>query len=172
MKRSRVLVRLVVAALTAAAAATAGASPVLAQARTGGLAGVVYDTRGAVVRDATIVVYPADLAGPEVARVAVDAAGVFRVPAVPPGAYKILIARHAWFEWAPGRITDSAKAFPYRVIAGRDTRVVSIVTAPGVIAGRVRTPAGGPAAGVAVSVDHLTTASACTPPRPPTEPTR
>jgi hypothetical protein len=160
LKRTRAIITLVAAVVTATTVATAGASPAFGQARTGGLAGVGYDTRGAAATDATIVVYPADLSGPEVARTGLDSAGRFRVPSVAPGSYKILIDRDGWAEWAPGRITDSAKALPYRVLPGRDTTVISVVTAAGIIAGRVTAPAGGPAAGIAVTVDDVSTASA------------
>jgi protocatechuate 3,4-dioxygenase beta subunit len=111
------------------------------------------------VRDATIVIYPSDLSGSEVARTTTDTAGKFGVSALQPGNYKVLIDRDGWSEWAPGRITDPAKAVAYPVFAGRNTVAKSVVTAAGVIAGRVTGPAGGPAPGIAVTVDEMTTAS-------------
>lgn len=158
MQRPRAVIT-VVAVLAAAASAFAGATPATAQARAGSLSGVVHDTRGALVRDALIVVYPSELSGPETARTTTDDAGAFAVPALPAGSYKILIGRGGWFEWAPGRITDPAQAKAYRVFPGHRTVADSVVTAPGVISGRVTTPAGRPAPAIGVTVEDLSIAS-------------
>ncbi|MEV4703031.1 carboxypeptidase-like regulatory domain-containing protein [Actinoplanes sp. NPDC049316] len=157
MKRPRVLISVIAAAVLAgAAAATAGAPPAAAQHRSTGLAGVVHDTGGAAVSGATIIVYPADLSGPEVARTTTGGTGAFRVPGLQPGSYKILIDRDGWSEWAPGRITDPARAASYRVVTGHTTVANSVVTAPGFIAGRVTTARGGPAAGITVTIGDPT----------------
>jgi hypothetical protein len=156
VKRHRIIICVIAATVLAAAT---GASPALAQTGTGSLSGIVHDTRGPVVRDATIVVYPSDLAGSEAARTTTDTAGRFAVSSLRAGSYKVLIDRDGWSEWAPGRITDPDKAVAYRVFAGRNTVANSVVTAAGVIAGRVIAPAGGPASGIAVTVDEMTTAS-------------
>ena len=158
--RPRVIVSVIAAAVLAGTAAVpAGASPAVAQARTGSLVGAVRDTRGAAVSDATIVVYPADLAGPEVARTTTGDTGRFGVSALETGSYKILIDRDAWFEWAPGRITDPEEAATYRIFAGHTTAASSVVTAPGLIAGRVTAPGGGAAPGITVTVDEPTLSS-------------
>ncbi|GAA0804738.1 carboxypeptidase-like regulatory domain-containing protein [Spirilliplanes yamanashiensis] len=158
MQRPRVIISVIAAAVLAtAAAATAGAPPAVAGAGAGagagGLVGTVRDTCGVPVRDATIVVYPSDLSGSEVARTSTGTAGRFRVPALEAGSYTILIDRDGWSEWAPGRITDPAGATTYRVVAGHTTRANSVVTAAGVIAGRVTAPHGGPAGGIRVTVE-------------------
>jgi protocatechuate 3,4-dioxygenase beta subunit len=159
MRRLRVTASLLAAVLAGTAAATTGASPAFAQGGTGTLAGTVRDTQGAAVRDATIVVYPSDPAGVEVATAATDIAGRFAVSAITPGRYQILIARGHWSEWAPGRIDERAEAPAYRVLAGRTTVVHSVVSAPGHIAGRVVTAAGRPASGIRVAVvDQATVA--------------
>ncbi|AGL16925.1 collagen binding domain-containing protein [Actinoplanes sp. N902-109] len=160
MKRLRIIVSVVSAVVLAGTAAmTAGASPASAQTRTGSLTGVVRDTRGTPVGGATIVVYPADLSGAEAGRTTTGARGEFTVPALQPGSYQILIDRDGWSEWAPGQRTDPATATAYRVRAGHTTVAPSVVTAPGLIAGRVTTAQGRPAAGIAVAVLDRTTAA-------------
>jgi len=161
VKRLRAIVGIIATTVLVGAAATAaGASPALAQAGVGSLAGVVHDSRGAVVSGATIMVYPADGSGSEVARTTTGAAGTFRVSPLKVGGYNVLIDRDGWSEWAPGRITDDSEARAYRVVAGRTTVALSVVTAAGAIAGRVTAPTGGPAAGIVVTVTDRNTASA------------
>lgn len=151
--RPRKLVSVVGAVVLAGTAAlTAGAAPAFARGRTGTIAGTVHDTRGAVVAGATIVVYPADPSGSEVGRVTTGLRGTFGMDALPSGRYRVLIDRDGWSEWAPGRITDPTLAYAYQVRPGHTTVVTCVVTAPGRIAGRVTTPAGKPAAGIAVAV--------------------
>lgn len=159
MRRLLTVVSVFAATLAGTASASAGASPTFAQADAGRLAGTVRDTQGAAVRDATIVVYPSDPAGVEVARTSTDLAGTFAVSVLAPGRYQIHIARGSWSEWAPGEITDRAKAPAYRVRAGRTTMANSFVTAPGRIAGRVTTAAGRPASGIQVAVEDPATAA-------------
>ncbi|WP_203727330.1 carboxypeptidase-like regulatory domain-containing protein, partial [Paractinoplanes durhamensis] len=131
MRRLLSVVSVLAAVLAGTSAPSAGASPTFAQAATGRLGGTVRDTQGAAVRDATIIVYPSDPAGVEVARTSTDLAGAFVVSVPAPGRYQIRIARGPWSEWAPGGITDRAKAPAYRVGAGRTTMANSSVTAPG-----------------------------------------
>ena len=146
-----------IAALVGIGAVTAGATPAMADVDTGTLTGSVRDTRGAVVADAHIIVYPDDTSGSSVAETTTDAAGRFRVPDLDVGRYKVQIGLGGWSEWAPGR-HDESTAVAYPVAAGRRTNVASIVTAPGVISGRLRTAEGGPAANVRVSADDYNTA--------------
>ncbi|WP_306215262.1 MSCRAMM family protein [Actinoplanes sp. RD1] len=157
MKSARKLLSMVAATVLAGATAmTAGAAPVFAQERSGSLAGSVHDTRGAAVSGAMITVYPADLSGSEVAQTTTGTGGRFEVPALQPGGYRLLIDREGWSEWAPGRITDPARAAVYRIRPARTTVATSVVTAFGVLAGRVTTAAGRPAPGIRVSVTDLT----------------
>ncbi|WP_199509718.1 carboxypeptidase-like regulatory domain-containing protein [Nucisporomicrobium flavum] len=160
MKRPRSLISAIAAVLLAGtAAATTAGGPAAAQPGSTGLAGVVRDTRGAAVSGATIIVYPADLSGSEAGRGTTGSTGRFRVPDLQAGTYKIVIDRDGWSEWAPGRITDPARAASYRVVTGHTTMANSVVTAPGFIAGRVTTSRGGPAAGIAVNVGDPTLSS-------------
>jgi protocatechuate 3,4-dioxygenase beta subunit len=141
--------------LAGVATATAVASPALADAGTGSLSGFVRDTRGAVVADAELTIYPPDTSGNYVTKTHTDAAGKFRVPALPEGSYKILIGLGGWYEWAPGRHAEDSPdtAVAYPVVAGRNTLANSGGTAAGVITGRVTTASGEPASDVAVTAD-------------------
>ena len=160
MRTPRVIAGAILAAAVAGlAAATAGATPALAHSGTGSLSGAVRDTRGAVVADAEITVYPPDVSGNYVAKVRTDSAGKFKVAGLEKGSYKLLINLGGWYEWAPGRVSspDDARAYPVR--PGHDTVAGSTVSAAGVITGKVEATSGGPAAGVQVSVDDDSTAS-------------
>ncbi len=147
------------AALAGAGAATAVAAPALADSSTGSLAGAVRDTRGAVVADASITVYPLDTSGNFVAEATTDATGRFRVSGLDAGRYKVRIGLGGWSEWAPGRRSaDTAAA--YKVAPGRSTKADSVVTAAGIISGRLTAASGGPASNVRVTADDYDTARA------------
>ncbi|WP_433360572.1 carboxypeptidase-like regulatory domain-containing protein [Actinoplanes sp. CA-142083] len=139
--------------LAAAIAATGVATPALADTGTGSISGSVRDTKGAVVANSEITVYPPTQPSGPVAVTHTDAAGKFRVTGLDEGSYQIQIGLGGWTEWAPGRVGNPADARTYTVAAGRTTRATSVVTAAGVVTGRVTTPAGRPAAGIAVSAD-------------------
>jgi carboxypeptidase family protein len=154
MQRTGIITKgIVTAALAGIAATLTAASPALADPGTGSLSGAVRDTRGAVVADAQIAVYLPDTSSGYLTRTQTDAAGKFRVPGLDEGSYKISIGLGGWSEWAPGRRAEDSAAVAYPVTAGHDTVADSVVTAPGVITGRVAAAAGGPAAGVKVSAD-------------------
>ena len=155
MESTRVLRRTVLAAaLAGVAAATTAAGPALAADPTGSISGIVRDTRGAVVADASIAVYPEESINP-VQELPVDSAGRFTVTGLKPGNYQIDIGMSGWSEWAPGRTEDRSRARTYRVTANRDTVANSVVTTAGFIAGRILGPDGSPAAGAAVNIDNV-----------------
>ena len=156
MQPTRVIASAVAAAVAGIGAATAVASPALADADTGNVAGAVRDTKGTIVTDARINVYAEDGFDP-VAQTTTDAAGRFRVADLEAGRYKIQIGLGGWSEWAPGRRAESDAAV-YRIVAGRTTVANSVVTAPGVITGRLLAATGGPAANVGVTADDYDTA--------------
>src|SRR4051794_8434186 len=110
--------RSVIAALVGIGASAALSAPALAQPGTGSLAGSVRDTRGEVVADAEITVYPPDTSGNYVTKVRTDATGRFRVTGLEKGSYKLLIGLGGWFEWAPGRTDDATAATAYPVAVG------------------------------------------------------
>ena len=160
MRAKRVFAGAVAATLAGIGVTTAGPSPAFAAADTGSVAGAVRDTRGAVVADARINVYAENGFDP-VAQVGTDAAGRFRIADLAAGTYRIQIGLGGWSEWAPGRRTESNAAV-YPITAGRTTVANSVVTAPGVITGRLRAATGGPAAGVSVTADDYDTARSWT----------
>jgi len=146
------------AILGAVVAALAGATPALADGGTGAIAGNVRDTRGTVIADAVVTIYPPESSPNIVAQTRTDAAGKFKVIGLDEGSYKVDIRLGGWSEWAPGRIENFDAAPAYPVVPGRTTRASSVVSAPGVITGRLVTATGTPAAGVAVSADEENTA--------------
>jgi protocatechuate 3,4-dioxygenase beta subunit len=152
LHRTRVITSAVLAAL-AGLAATAFASPARAEAGTGTLSGAVRDTRGAVVANAQVTVYPPDTSGDYVTTTHTDATGRFQVPALEEGSYKLLIGLGGWSEWAPGRTDNPDAAVAYPVVAGGTTVADSVVTAAGVIKGRLTTASGAPASNVKVTAD-------------------
>lgn len=140
--------------LAGAVAALAAASPVLADPGTGSLSGSVRDTRGAVVADAEILVYPVTPAAGNVAATRTDTAGRFTVTGLEADSYKIYIGLGGWFEYAPGRTDSFDAGREYRVAAGRTTVANSVVTAAGTIKGKVLAASGEPAAGVQVTAEN------------------
>lgn len=141
------------AVLAGFAAAMAAVSPALADTGTGSLSGSVRDTRGAVMADAEILVYPLTPAAGSVAATHTDAAGRFRVTGLEAAGYKIYIGLGGWYEYAPGRTDSFDAARQYTVVAGRNTVANSVVTAASTIKGRVLAASGGPAAGVPVTAE-------------------
>jgi 5-hydroxyisourate hydrolase-like protein (transthyretin family) len=146
----------IVAASSAAGPAIAG--PASAADATGSIAGVVRDTRGAVVPDAVIGVF-ADPSSDAVQELQADSRGRFTVSGLEAGAYKVRVGLGGWSEWAPGRISNPDQARTYQVRANRTTNASSVVTAAGVIAGRFFGPDGKPAAGAAVNITNVDNAS-------------
>ncbi|MDY7086154.1 MAG: carboxypeptidase-like regulatory domain-containing protein [Actinomycetota bacterium] len=152
--------RSVLAAVVAGAiAATSAAGPALAaDATTGNIAGVVRDTRGAVVPDASIAVY-LDPSSDAVQELQADSRGRFTIRGLEAGAYKVRVGLGGWSEWAPGRAGNPDQAKTYPVRANRTTNASSVVTAAGFIAGRFYGPDGSPAAHAAVNVTNVNTAN-------------
>ena len=159
MQSTRVLRRTVLAAtLAGVAAATTVAGPALADDATGSLSGFIRDTRGAVITDASVSIYPASSTDP-IDSAQVDSRGRFSVTGLRAGSYQISIGMGGWSEWAPGRVTDRLEARTYRVAADRTTPANSVVTAAGIVTGRIFDTNGRPAANAGVSLSILTTAS-------------
>ena len=159
MQSTRVRRRAVLAAVLAGtAAATSVVGPAFAAAPTGSLSGVVRDTTGAVVPNASIAVY-LDPSGDAVQELPAGADGRFSVTGLKAGSYQISIGMGGWSEWAPGRVTDPAQAKSYQIKANRNTVADSTVTAAGIIAGQFLRPDGAPAANAAVNVTSLDDAS-------------
>ncbi|GID28764.1 carboxypeptidase-like regulatory domain-containing protein [Paractinoplanes brasiliensis] len=151
--------RSVLAAVVAGAiAATSAAGPALAADATGSIAGVVRDTRGAVVPDASIAVY-LDPSSDAVQELQADSRGRFTIRGLQAGAYKVRVGLSGWSEWAPGRVGNPGQAKTYPVRANRATNASSVVTAAGFIAGRFHGPDGSPAAHSAVNVTNVNTAN-------------
>ncbi|MCO8270930.1 carboxypeptidase-like regulatory domain-containing protein [Actinoplanes sp. TRM 88003] len=160
MRAPKVIVRTAIAAAVAGAAvATVGASPAQAGWTSGLVTGTVLNDRGAVVAGATISVWPTvnEDTNP-VAVTRTNAAGKWRVADLDSGRYKVEIGLAGWSEYAPGRERDHQDARTYAVSSRRLTVVNSVVERAGSFAGRLTTSAGGPAAGVAVTVDDYNTA--------------
>ncbi|MBU2662330.1 carboxypeptidase-like regulatory domain-containing protein [Actinoplanes bogorensis] len=154
MQRSTFIRSALAVALAGTGAVIGGAGPALAATDTGSLSGAVRDTRGAIVADAGISVYADDnQAGDAVARTTTDSAGRWRIPALEAGRYKVQIGLGGWSDWAPGQRSQET-ATSYAVAAGRGTRANSIVTAAGIISGRLVTANGSPAANVRVVADN------------------
>lgn len=159
MQSNRVLRRTVLAgALAGIAAVTTAAGPAFADDPTGSISGVVRDTHGAVVADAAISVYLNPSSGP-VQELEADAHGRFSVTGLKVGSYQVQIGMEGWSEWAPGRISNPDQARSYRVTADHNTVVNSIVTAAGIISGKILGPDGKPAANAPVYVTNVNTAS-------------
>ncbi|MBM2620726.1 carboxypeptidase regulatory-like domain-containing protein [Actinoplanes sp. LDG1-06] len=159
MQLSRVRRRSVLAAtLAGVVAAGTAAAPALAADPTGSIAGVVRDTRGAVVPGAAIGVYVTP-SSDAVQELQADARGRFTITGLKTGSYKVRIGLGGWAEWAPGRVSDPDQARTYRVRANRTTDAGSVVTATGIIAGRFFGPDGTPAANAAVNITNVNTAA-------------
>lgn len=146
------------ATLAGAIGAASAAGPALAADPTGSIAGVVRDTRGAVVPDAAIGVY-LDPSSDAVQELQTDSRGRFTVGGLKAGAYKVRIGLGGWGDWAPGRVSGPDEAKTYRVQANRTTHAHSVVTAAGFIAGRFFGPDGEPAAHAPVNVTNVNTAA-------------
>ncbi|MFI5934593.1 carboxypeptidase-like regulatory domain-containing protein [Actinoplanes sp. NPDC051494] len=159
MQHKRFLRRGILAAVLAGTAAvTTTAGPALAGDPAGSLSGLVRDTRGSAVADATVSVH-LDPSGGPVQEVRSDAHGRFRVSGLKPGGYRIQIDMRGWREWAPGRITDAEQATIYRVTAKRTTVATSVVTAPGFITGTFLRADGTPAANTEVAATNVDSAA-------------
>jgi hypothetical protein len=146
------------ATLASIGIASAVASPAQASSTpTGNLSGSVRDTTGAVLASAQISVY-ADPAGDPVARATTDAAGQWRIAGVETGQYKVSIGLGGWSEWAPGQ-RDSSTAVEYQVRKNRTTNVGSVVTAAGVVHGKLTRADGQAAAAVRVTASDYASAN-------------
>ncbi|GAB2602578.1 hypothetical protein Aab01nite_62340 [Paractinoplanes abujensis] len=159
MQSNAVRRRSVLAATVAGiVAATTVAGPALAADPTGSIAGVVRDTRGAVVPDAVIGVF-VNPSSDAVQELQADSRGRFTVSGLEAGNYKIRIGLGGWSEWAPGRVSHPDQARTYQVRANRTTTANSVVTATGFLAGRLLATDGKPLAGAPVNVTNVDTAS-------------
>ncbi|MBL7253089.1 carboxypeptidase-like regulatory domain-containing protein [Paractinoplanes lichenicola] len=146
------------ATLAGVVAATSVGGPALAADPTGSITGIVRDTRGAVVPDASVAVY-VNPSSDAVQELQADSRGRFTISGLEAGTYKIQIGLGGWSEWAPGRISNPDQAQTYRVRANRTTTANSVVTATGFLAGRLFAPDGKPLANAPVNVTNDNTAS-------------
>lgn len=153
MRSIRFIAGAILATTVASLGVATAASPAQAAETTGSLYGAVRDTRGAVVADAQISVYTEVSWSDPVARATVDGAGRWHVTGLETGRYKIQIGLGGWSEWAPGQ-RDNSTAVTYAVGTGHGTKVNSVVTAAGVIQGKLTAADGRPAAGIKVTADN------------------
>lgn len=105
------------------------AVPVMAQATTGTLRGVVTDTNGAVVADATVTV-KSESSGTEATPVKSNGDGVFEVPALLPGSYTVTVEASGFKRSANTGVqvkVGIVNPFDAKLEAGNVTETVTVV---------------------------------------------
>jgi protocatechuate 3,4-dioxygenase beta subunit len=132
-------------------APVAGSPAVAATTEEGSISGRIVDTRGHALAHARVAAQPLDPANGSYVITDTEADGTYTLPGLVPGRYEVGIDAGGWGEWAPGRRFEQDDAVQYRIRAGRDTVVNSVVFVAATISGKVTDAAGRPAADIAIS---------------------